>query len=233
VQEAMPILIMLGVIIVALALMLVGLFFNARSRDASEGAGALPNLPVNAAEATDTPKPPSESVHFSPRTRWRICHRGRRTAFHSLGRYRRRAMGSARVGGGRPGAELGRHHAGRVETDVERRVARRTCASRWGVGGRIPWTTLSPVNRHSGWRDRSPVVGHDRRIGRIRTEGCLARAGGPAQRAGGFFRGGVLVEPSCASGRASADQDAHPRRVAAPATVVQAGAVAGWHCRAS
>lgn len=63
-QEAMPILIMLGVIIVALTLMLVGLFLNARSRDASEGAEALPNLPVDAAEATDTPKPPSESVHF-------------------------------------------------------------------------------------------------------------------------------------------------------------------------
>ncbi len=63
-QQAWPILIMLGVVVISLALILAGIFFNARSRRARQEE-EMPLYSQAPAEPLDAPAvTPSESVRF-------------------------------------------------------------------------------------------------------------------------------------------------------------------------
>lgn len=63
-QEAIPIFIMLGAVIVAMALVLAGLYLNARSRDTSEQTDTPPGIPVEPGAADTSVRAPSESIRF-------------------------------------------------------------------------------------------------------------------------------------------------------------------------
>lgn len=63
-QEALPILIMLGVVIVALTFILFGIFFNARSRNKPDEADAPLNIQAPAESFDTLTAPPSGFVRF-------------------------------------------------------------------------------------------------------------------------------------------------------------------------